>query len=157
MKISKNLSLREVTKSNTAIRHAIDNTPTEQHLINLRYLAEKVFQPLRDHAGSAIYINSGYRSEALNKKVNGSKTSHHCHGMAIDIDQDDKNHKFTNVDVFYYIKDNLPFTQLIWEAGDETSPAWVHVALQKGREDRKKITIYEIIDGEKVYRDWDRD
>jgi len=52
MKLSNNLSLAEVIKSNTAIRRGIDNTPTDLHIINLKYLAEKVFQRFRDHFGS---------------------------------------------------------------------------------------------------------
>lgn len=156
MKLSTNLSLAECIKSNTAERRGIDNTPTNEHCTNLKYVAEKVFQPLRDHAGSAIYISSGYRSPDLNTAIGGSKTSHHCRGCALDLDNDNKNTKFTNVDIFHYIKDNLPFTQLIWEFGTDDSPAWVHVAIEKGREDEKKILIAYRKDGKSKYKLWDR-
>ena len=58
MKLSNNLTLAEVIKSNTAIRRGIDNTPTDLHIANLEYLAEKVFQPLRDHFGSSIFVST---------------------------------------------------------------------------------------------------
>ena len=77
MKLSKNLSLSEVIKSNTAERRGIDNSPNETHLKNLKYLAEQVFQPIRDHFGVPIYISSGYRSPALNEAIGGSPRSFH--------------------------------------------------------------------------------
>ena len=157
MKLSKNLLLREVTKSNTAERRGIDNTPQELHLSNLKYLAEQVFQPIRDHFGVPIYISSGYRSPALNEAIGGSPRSFHSHGMALDLDQDGRNKGVSNADVFYYIKECLPFTELIWEFGDEANPNWVHVAIAKGREDEKKIKIAEKINGKTKYKLWDRD
>ena len=75
MKLSKNLWLSEVTKSNTAIRRGIDNSPDNLHIANLKYLAEKVFQPVREHFGCPIFVSSGYRSEALNEAIGGSKKS----------------------------------------------------------------------------------
>ena len=157
MKLSKNLSLNEVTKSNTAERRGIDNSPTEAHIKNLKYIAEEVFQPLRDNFGVPIYISSGYRSPALNEAIGGSPRSFHSHGMALDLDQDNRNKGVSNCDVFYYIKDNLQFTELIWEFGDEYEPNWVHVAIAPGREDEKKIKIAEKINGKTQYRIWDRD
>ena len=139
MKLSKNLWLSEVTKSNTAKRLGIKNNPTKQHLENLKNLAEKVFQPMRDEANSPIYVSSGYRSKKLNKAVGGSKRSHHCFGCALDLDNDNKNDEFTNTHIFNYIRDNLEFTQLIWEFGDDEKPAWVHVSLVPGRENEKTV------------------
>ena len=157
MKLSKNLSLSEVIKSNTALRRGIDNTPTESHIKNLKYVAEKVFQPIRDHFDAPIYISSGYRSQALNEAIGGSTRSFHSHGMALDLDQDDRNRGVSNADVFFYIKECLPFTELIWEFGDENNPNWVHVAIAKGREDEKKIKIAEKVNGKTQYKIWDRD
>lgn len=157
MKLSKNLSLSEVTKSNTAQRRGIDNTPQDLHLANLKYLAEQVFQPIRDHFGVPIYISSGYRSLELNEAIGGSPRSFHSHGMALDLDQDGRNQGVSNCDVFYFIKDNLPFTELIWEFGDEYEPNWVHVAIAKGRENEKKIKIAEKLNGRTKYKLWDRD
>ena len=157
MKLSKNLSLSEVIKSNTAIRRGIDNTPTDAHIENLKYLAEKVFQPLREHFGVPIYISSGYRSKSLNEAIGGSKTSFHSHGMALDLDQDGRNRGVSNADVFYYIKNNLPFSELIWEFGTKDNPNWVHVAIAKGRENEKKIIIAFKENSRTKYKKWDRD
>ena len=157
MKLSKNLSLNEVVRSDTAMRRGIDNTPTEEHLKNLKYIAEKVFQPIREHFGVPIYISSGYRSKELNEAIGGSPRSFHSHGMALDLDQDGRNKGVSNADVFYYIKENLQFTELIWEFGDETNPNWVHVAIAPGREDEKKIKIAERIDNRTTYSTWNRD
>ncbi len=157
MKLSKNLSLNEVIKSNTAERKGIDNSPNETHLVNLKYLAEQVFQPVREHFGAPIYISSGYRSPALNEAIGGSPRSFHSHGMALDLDQDGRNNGVSNADVFFFIKENLPFSELIWEFGTEDNPNWVHVAIAKGRENEKKIKIAEKIDGKTKYKVWDRD
>lgn len=157
MQLSKNLSLNEVVKSNTALRRGIDNTPTEEHLKNLKYVAEKVFQPIREHFGVPIYISSGYRSQELNEAIGGSPRSFHSHGLALDLDQDGRNKGVSNADVFYYIKENLQFTELIWEFGDETNPNWVHVAIAPGREDEKKIKIAERVNNKTTYSTWNRD
>ena len=157
MKLSKNLSLSEVTKSNTAQRRGIDNSPNETHLNNLKYLAEQVFQPISDYFEVPIYISSGYRSPALNEAIGGSPRSFHSHGMALDLDQDGRNKGVSNTEVFYFIKENLLFSELIWEFGDEDKPDWVHVAIAKGRENEKKIKIAEKIDGKTKYKVWDRD
>jgi len=155
MKLSKNLSLSEVTKSNTAMRRGIDNSPTEAHIENLKYVAEKVFQPIRDHFGVPIYISSGYRSQALNEAIGGSPRSFHSHGMALDLDQDGRNRGVSNADVFYYIKENLPYTELIWEFGDDKNPNWVHVAIAKGREDEKNTKIAKKVDNRTTYSKFD--
>ena len=157
MKLSKNLSLNEVIKSNTAERRGIDNNPNETHLANLKYLAEQVFQPIRDHFGVPIYISSGYRSPALNEAIGGSPRSFPSHGMALDLDQDGRNKGVSNADVFFFIKENLPFSELIWEFGTEDNPNWVHVAIAKGRENEKKTKIAEKINGKTQYKIWDRD
>jgi hypothetical protein len=91
-------------------------------------LAEKIFEPIREHFGVPIHISSGYRSKELNAKIGGSATSQHCKGQAVDIDMDNSANGVTNADVFNYIKDNLPFDQLIWEFGNEDNCDWVHVS-----------------------------
>jgi hypothetical protein len=126
MKLSENLQLSEVIRSESAKRHNISNMPTPEHIENLKVLAEKVFQPIRDHFGVPIRISSGYRSAALNKKIGGAKKSDHLVGKAIDIDQD--NTTISNAQVFDFIKNNLKFSQLIWEFGTDKNPDWVHVS-----------------------------
>jgi hypothetical protein len=135
MNLSKNLTLKEVTKSEIAIRKGIKNEPNNKQLENLKVLATEIFQKIRDHFGVPIKVTSGFRSEALNKAVKGSKTSDHMTGCAIDIDMDGTP-DVTNTQIFNFIKDNLTFRQLIWEFGDNDNPDWVHVSYVKG--DNKK-------------------
>lgn len=137
MQLSKNLSLAEVMRSETAKRKGISNMPTPEHIENFKLLAEKVFQPIREHFGVPIHISSGYRSAALNKAVGGSLSSQHCSGEAIDIDMDGTD--ITNAQIFNYIKDNLEFDQLIWEFGTDSNPDWVHVSYESKGKQRKQI------------------
>ena len=126
MKLSEHLDLSEVIRSDSAKRNGISNMPTNEHIANFMLLAEKIFEPIREHFGVPIRISSGYRSKELNAKIGGSATSQHCKGQAIDIDMDGTS--LTNKQIFDYIKDNLPFDQLIWEFGNEDNPDWVHVS-----------------------------
>jgi zinc D-Ala-D-Ala carboxypeptidase len=84
--ISKHISEKEATKSITALRLNIDNTPNGVTINNMKVLAEKVFEPLREWVGGPIKINSFYRSRALNEAIGGSTLSQHCQGRAMDID-----------------------------------------------------------------------
>lgn len=143
MKLSKNLNLAEVTRSETAKRRKIDNAPTDEHIENLRILAANIFQPMRDHFGKPIYISSGYRSEALNKAIKGSKTSQHCKGEAIDIDNDNANNGVTNRDIFEFIRDNLKFDQLINEFPVKGEPSWVHVSYSKTQQRNQILKAYK--------------
>ena len=138
MKLSKNLTLREVTKSNTANRLGIDNTPEEFDIKNLRAIAEEVFQPLRDHFGVPLFVSSGFRSKKLNKAIGGSKYSQHMVGEALDIDADVYG-SVTNRELFMFIKENLIFDQLIWEFGDDDTPNWVHVSYKDKGQNRKQV------------------
>lgn len=137
MQLSKNLSLAEVIRSETAKRKGISNMPTPEHIENFKKLAEKVFQPIREHFGVPIHLSSGYRSKALNEAVKGSSSSQHCSGEAIDIDMDGTAIK--NVEIFNFIKDNLEFDQLIWEFGTDANPDWVHVSYESTGKQRKMI------------------
>ena len=138
MKLSKYVSLAEVTRSDTAKRKGIDNSPTAEHLENLKVISEEVFDKVREYFGVPLFISSGYRSAALNKAIGGSSTSDHNLGRAIDLDQDGHGNGVTNADVFNYIKSNLEFDQLIWEFGTDKNPDWVHVGYRKGA-NRKQI------------------
>jgi hypothetical protein len=153
MKISQHLSLSEVTRSDSAKRHGIDNTPTAEHLENFKLLAEKVFEPIRAHFGVPIHISSGYRSKALNAFIKGSASSQHCKGEAIDIDMDGSSNGVTNKMIFDFIKEKLDFDQLIWEFGSDKNPDWVHVSYTKGGNRKQKLkavrsggkTSYQVI------------
>jgi len=151
MQISKHLSLAEVSRSETAKRRGINNTPSGEHLENFKILAENVFEKVREHFGVPIHISSGYRSKELNKAIGGSATSQHCSGEAIDIDMDGSAHGVTNAQVFNYIKDNLEFDQLIWEFGSDTNPDWVHVSYESTGKQRKQILKAVKSKGKTVY------
>ena len=140
MKLSKNLTLAEAIKSNTATRLGIDNNPTQEHLENMKLVAEKIFQPIREYFSVPIGVSSMYRSEALNKAVRGSKTSQHCKGQAIDIDADIFG-GITNNDIYSYVLGNLDFDQLIWEYGDDENPAWVHISYKKDGNRKQVLRI----------------
>ncbi len=135
--ISKHISEKEATKSVTALRLGIDNTPDGDTLNNMKLVAEKIFEPLRDWVGGPIKINSFYRSTALNEAIGGSTRSQHCQGRAIDID-DIYGHK-TNKEMFEFIRDNLDFDQLIYEFGNEENPDWVHVSYVSEEKNRNRI------------------
>ena len=135
-KISKHISYKEATRSATALRLGIDNKPNEYHLQNMEMVAKKVFEPLREAVDAPIKINSFYRCEELNKAIGGSSKSQHCQGRAIDID--DIYGHVSNAYMYYYIKDNLDFDQLIWEFGTNDSPDWVHVSYVDKDSNRKR-------------------
>jgi zinc D-Ala-D-Ala carboxypeptidase len=125
MKLSANFSLLELTKSDTAIRKDIDNTPDDVVIANLQALVDNVLQVVRDKFG-VVKITSGYRSPVLNSSIGGSKTSQHCFGFAADFEVGGVDNK----ELAVWIRDNLEFTQLILEfytEGDANS-GWVHCA-----------------------------
>ena len=148
-KISKHISYKEGTYSQTALRRGLDNTPNEEQLKCMKEVAENLFEPLREWVGGPIKINSFFRGEPVNTAIGGSKYSQHMKGQAMDID-DTFGHK-TNAEMYHYIKDNLDFDQLIWEFGDDNNPNWVHVSYVTHRENRKKLTIAKKVNGKTKY------
>ena len=150
MKLSKNLSLQEVVKSNTAIKYGINNNPTEEHLKNLQFLAVNGFQVIRDYFGKPIFVSSGYRSEALNERIGGSKTSQHSTGQALDLDTDVYG-GITNGELFDFIRSELDFDQLIWEFGNNSNPDWVHFSMRSDGKNRGQILRASRIGGKVIY------
>ena len=148
--ISKHISDKEGVYSTTATRRGIDNTPDEEQQINMELLALKVFEPLREWVSGPIRVNSFFRSVKLNKAIGGSKSSQHCKGQAIDID-DTSCHK-TNAEMFRFINDELEFDQMIWEFGDDENPNWVHISWVSHRPNRKKLTIAYKENGRTKYK-----
>lgn len=142
MKISKNFTLEEFIKSDTADRYNIDNTPSEEIKKHIIELVEKIMQPIRTKWGKAIIINSGYRCEELNDKVGGSKTSQHKSGYACDF----KTTNGQNAKLFNLIKQmienkEIECDQLIWEYGTKKNPNWIHIALHETKM-RNQILYY---------------
>jgi zinc D-Ala-D-Ala carboxypeptidase len=136
MKISDHITYAEAIHSQTAKRKGIDNTPNPNQIEAMKLLAEKVFEPLREWVGGPIKVNSFFRSPELNTKIGGSKTSQHCKGQAIDID-DVYGYK-TNSEMYHWIKENLDFDQMIWEFGTDTQPNWVHVSYVSEENNRNR-------------------
>ncbi len=133
--LSKNFSLDEMTKSQTANKLGISNIPDPIAVSNLQMLVNNVLQPLRDAMNYPITVTSGYRSKILNEKISGAKNSQHMEGKAADIVG------MNNAQMFNYIKDHLPFDQLIWEAGDNFNPEWIHVSYNQAF-NRKEVLRY---------------
>jgi len=150
-RISKHISYKEATRSATALRLGIENIPNEYELQNMEMVAKKVFEPLREAVDAPIKINSFFRCEELNKAIGGSSKSQHCQGRAIDID--DIYGHVSNAFMYYYIKDNLDFDQLIWEFGTDDSPDWVHVSYVDEDSNRKRCLKAYREDGKTKYKD----
>ena len=147
--ISKHISYKEGVHSNTAIRKGINNTPNDEQLANMELIAEEIFEPLRSYVGGPIKINSFFRSPELNTAIGGSKSSQHCKGQAIDID--DTFGRMTNAEMYHWIKDNLDFDQMIWEFGDDDNPNWVHVSYVSPEKNRNRCLKAYKKDGKTKY------
>ena len=141
MKLTENFTLSEMVKSETALRQGLDNTPGDAEIANLKVLAEKVLQPIRDHYKKGIKVNSGFRHPNVNAAVGGSRTSDHCKGQAADIEIPG----VANAELAKYIKENLKFTQLILEFYTPGVPdsGWVHVGYDPGNLKCQVMTAYK--------------
>jgi uncharacterized protein YcbK (DUF882 family) len=148
MQLSPNFSLAEMVKSDTALRHDMDNTPGEAEIENLKRLCEKVLQPVREHFKTGVKVNSGFRHPDVNAKVGGSKTSDHCKGQAADIEIPG----VPNADLAKWITENLDFTQVILEFYTQGVPdsGWVHVSYDPQNLKKQSLTAVKK-DGKTVY------
>lgn len=135
-KISKHITYKEATHSNYAKQYKIANKPSSEDIENMELLAEKVFEPLREWVEAPIRVNSMFRSLELNSALKGAPRSSHMKGQAFDITSMGGK---TNLEIFHYIKDNLPFDQLIWEYGAE--PKWLHVSYVSEAENRSQVLV----------------
>tara|TARA_E500000178_G_scaffold355979_1_gene430889 strand:- start:2656 stop:3117 length:462 start_codon:yes stop_codon:yes gene_type:complete len=147
MQLSENFSLNEFTKSDTAVRKGIDNTPNETHLENMKSLCENVLQKVRTHFGKSVRITSGYRSPELCEAIGSSKTSQHAKGQAADFE-------ITGIDnkvLAEYIIDNLDFDQIILEFYTDGDPnsGWVHCSYKD--DNRKQVLRASRVDGKTRY------
>ena len=148
MNLTKNFTLAEMTKSETALRHDLENTPNEQEISAMKLLAEKVLQPVRDHFGKGVKVNSGFRNQDVNQKVGGSRNSDHIRGQAADIEIPG----IPNVELAEWIKDNLEYNQLILELYTPGVPdsGWVHVSYIP-EDNKKQVLTATKKDGKTVY------
>ena len=124
MNLTENFSLNELTKSQTAERKGIDNTPSAEHQENLKSLCESILQPIRDHFSRVVTISSGYRSEKLCVAIGSKTTSQHAKGQAADFEI----FGVSNKELADWINENLEYDQLILEYLKESDPnsGWVH-------------------------------
>mgnify|MGYP003970674341 FL=1 len=148
--ISKHVTYKEGTYSNTANRLGLANDPTEEQLQNMKLVAEKVFEPLREHVSHPMKINSFFRGPQLNKAIGGSYSSQHCKGQAMDID--DSYGNATNAYMYEWIKKNLDYDQMIWEFGTDENPDWVHVSFVNEGENRNRcLKAYRVEGSRKTH------
>ena len=140
MKLSENFSLEELTKSQTATRLGIDNTPDMTAIINLRALCKNVLQPIRDNFGIPFSPNSGFRSLELNEKLGSSSTSQHCKGQAVDIEVP----TMSNLELANWCSTMLDYDQSILEFYKEKEPSsgWVHISYNI-ESNRKKYLSFD--------------
>lgn len=127
----KYFTISELCHSDTAKARGIDNTPSAEVIEKLRELVDNILDPLRERYGKPIRVSSGYRSEKLNRSVNGATSSQHRLGEAADITVGSKK---GNRELYEIIRNELSFDQLI----DEKDFSWVHVSFKKGR-NRKQL------------------
>lgn len=133
MKLSKNFSLEEMCRSNTARVRGLPNVPNAEQVKNLQQLCENVLQPLRDLLGKPVVINSGFRSQAVNMAVGGAKNSQHMKGEAADIKC--KDYPYAKK-IYAWIMDNLEFDQVILERKGKS--VWVHVSFRTNGKNRQQ-------------------
>ena len=150
MQLSEHFNLKEFTKSETAIRKRIDNTPNSAHATNLKAVCEKILEPVRNHFGKPVRINSGYRGPALNAAVGGSSKSQHCNGEAVDFEIDG----LPNPDLAKWVSENCEFDQIILEFYDPKegpNSGWVHASYSAGKNRKQKLTAVTV-NGKTVYK-----
>ncbi len=141
MQLSKHFKLEEFTKSMTATRKGIDNTPGAGEIKNLENLCYEILEPLRAKFDKPITITSGYRSPQLSEAIGSKSTSQHCKGMASDLEI----FGIPNIQVAYWIQANCDFDQLILEFYKKDDPAggWVHVSYNEKGANRKQVLTYD--------------
>ena len=135
-RISKNFTLEELRDSATAKRLGIINAPGVDEVCAMCALVHHVLQPLRDAMDEPIKIGSGYRCSALNRAVGGVANSQHVKGQAADLCIDGDLAKGKRW--FNYIRQHLPYDQLIWEHNAKGN-YWVHVSYRADGKNRQQI------------------
>jgi hypothetical protein len=141
MKLSANFNLAELTKSQTATRKGIDNTPSPGHQDNLKSLCEAILQPVREHFGRVVTVTSGYRSPELCIAIGSKITSQHAKGEAADFEI----FGVSNKALADYINETLHYDQLILEYWNESDPnsGWVHCSFSKGNNRKQYLKAYK--------------
>ena len=141
MKLSNNVSLNELTRSQTAERKGIDNTPSPEHQENLKLLCTHILQPIRDHFGKVVTVSSGYRSPALCEAIVSKTTSQHAKGQAADFEI----FGLSNQELANYIHSTLNYDQLILEFWSPENPnsGWIHCSYSKENNRKQYLRAYK--------------
>ena len=142
MKLTANFSLNELTKSQTAERKGIDNTPSAEHQENLKSLCTAILQPVRDHFSKVVSVSSGYRSPELCTAIGSSIQSQHAKGEACDFEI----FGVSNKELADYIDQNLDYDQLIleyWKGDNEPNSGWVHCSYTDGNNRKQYLRAYK--------------
>ena len=141
MKLTENFSLSELTKSQTAERKGINNTPSPTHQENLKSLCTAILQPVRDHFSRVVSVSSGYRSEALCLAIGSKTTSQHAKGQAADFEI----FGISNKELADWIHYNINYDQLILEYWKEEDPnsGWVHCSYSEGNNRKQYLRAYK--------------
>lgn len=140
MKLSANFTLSELTDSPTAKKLGIENVPTPEHLENMKYVCDKILEPVRAHFGKPVQINSSYRCPELNKAIGGSTTSQHVNGEAVDFEIPGISNKV----VADWVSENVDFDQVILEffnPKEGPNSGWVHASIRKTGGNRKQKLV----------------
>ena len=138
----KYFSLGEMTRSDTARRLGIDNTPSDSIKKNLTLFIEKVLDPIREDWGSPIIVSSGYRCPELNKAVGGVKTSGHMYGFCADLQVKGDLRKFSNFVIEWMKEHQMKFDQIIWEKSGNVT--WLHFCWI-GKDGKQRMKCFDII------------
>tara|TARA_R110000803_G_scaffold135911_1_gene202860 strand:+ start:602 stop:1087 length:486 start_codon:yes stop_codon:yes gene_type:complete len=141
MQLSKHFKLEEFTKSMTATRKGIKNMPGAGEIKNLENICYEILEPLRAKFEKPIIITSGYRSPELSEAIGSKKTSQHCMGMATDLEIAE----IPNIQIAYWLSNNVDFDQLILEYYSKTDPSggWVHISYNEKGSNRKQILTFD--------------
>lgn len=134
--LSQFMSLEEAIRSATAERHGIENTPNDDQMANMIFVSNNIFDCIREFVQSQLTCSSFLRVPELNRILGSSDRSFHTFGAAIDLKRIGSS--YTYKQIFDFIRNELMFSELIWEFGTEDEPAWVHVAYLPGDE-RKMV------------------
>jgi len=143
--LSEYMSYEEAVRSQTAERNGIDNTPNPEQVRNMIFVSVEVFDKIRYHFGFPLTCSSFFRCPELNSKIGSTDRSFHTHGAAIDIKK--LSQYVTYAEIFDFIRCELEFSELIWEYGTVTEPAWVHVAFLEGDNRKMVKRAYRDLDG----------
>ena len=141
MQLSKHFKLEEFTKSMTATRKGISNEPGSGDIKNLENVCYEILEPVRAKFDKPITITSGYRSEELCEAIGSKKTSQHSKGQAVDFEIAG----VPNIQVAYWLQNNVDFDQLILEFYKKDDPAagWIHVSYNETGSNRKQVLTYD--------------